>query len=311
MTGSRAARLLVSLAAMAGLVAAGRAVARRVESAREALRGGVSFGSSYVPPACDEIVYTRLRYAVGRYEVVVVRPGGTPAVLSGSSRTALRGLANRDGFVVWSLDGNRTLIRRGSRGGEPPAVEFPVTWLLPGLSADGRHATLRIRDELETLDLATGAIEGISAGARLLNGLRPKQFRFVQVALGTKGRAVLVRPEGDRFAIRLVSLADGHAVTLRESSAVLMRPRFAPDGGSFTFVEQTPSGWEVRRRWLGDGMEATLFHTTRFIESAEAHPDGRHLLLTLGDDAEFPGYMSALHVYELDLSTGRLERTGD
>jgi dipeptidyl aminopeptidase/acylaminoacyl peptidase len=310
-TGSRAVRALVSLVAAAVLVAAGRAVARRVESAREALRDGVSFGSSYVPPACDEIVYTRLRYAVGRYEVVVGRPGGIPVVLSGSSRTAVRGLANRDGFVVWSFDGNRTMIRRGLRGAEPPAVEASATWLLPGLGADGRLATLRSHDELETLDLGTGAIEGIPAGAQLLSDLQPRQFRFVQVALGTKGRAVLVRPEGDLIAIRLVSLADGHAVTLRESAGLFMRPRFAPDGESFTFVERTPSAWQVQRRRLGDGSESTLFRSTRFIESAEAHPDGRRLLLTLGDDAEFRGYMSALHVYELDLWTGRLARIGD
>lgn len=305
-------RAAPALFAAIALLVAGGAVARRVERARGALRGGTSFGSSYVPPLFEEIVHTRLRYSDGTYAVVVrPRAGGEPTVLSGSSRTAARGLANRHGFVVWSVDGNRTMFRSGARGAEPPAVERYATSLLDGMGAEGRLATLRCRDELETLDLTTGRVSPIPASRRLLDGLRPQQLRFAQWALGLGGRAVIVRPVGDRFAMRLVSLPDGRAVTLRESTDILMRPRFAPDGASFTFVERTSSGWHVRRRRVDDGSETTLFRSSRFIESAEAHPDGRHLLLTLGDDAEFHGYMSGLHVYEMDLASGRLERIGE
>lgn len=314
MTRPRVLRAGLAAAAAAGLfLFAGVAAARRVRSARETLRGGTSFGSSYVPPLFDEIVHTRLRYSDGTYAVVVrSRAGGTPAVLSGSSRTAVRGLANRDAFVVSSVDGNRTMLRVGRRGTGPPAVERTATWLLPGLGADGRRAILRSRGGLETLDLSTGRIEPMPANARVLDSLRSPQLRFVQAALGADGgQAVVITPVGERLEMRLVSLPEGRAVTLREATDVLMRPRFAPDGESFTFVERSSSGWDVRRWRVDDGSETTLFHSPRFIESAEAHPDGRHLLLTLGDDAEFRGYMSGLHVYEMDVPSGRLERVGE
>lgn len=310
----RALRAGLALGAAAGLLALGGVtVSRRVVRARAALRGGTSFGSSYVPPLFDEIVHTRLRYEDGTYAVVVrPRAGGVQAVLSGASRTAVRGLATRDAFVVSSVDGNRTMLRVGRRGAEPAAAERPATWLLPGLASDGRRALLRSRTGLDVLDLTTGEITELPASARLLYGVRLSQFRFVQVALHAEGgRAVLIRPVGERLEMKLAFLPEGRAVTLRESTGILMRPKFAPDGASFTFVERTSSGWEARRRRIDDGSETTLFRSPRFIESAEAHPDGRHILLTLGDDPEFHGYMSGLHVYEADLSTGRLERIGE
>lgn len=314
MTRRRALRAGLAAASAAGLLAfGGIVVTRRVARAREILRGGTSFGSSYVPPLFDEIVHSRLRYSGGTYEVVVrPRTGGEPAVLSGSSKTAVRGLANHNAFVVSSVDGNRTMLRAGRRGTEPPAVERMATWLLPGLGADGRHAILRSRGGLETLDLSTGRIEPMPANPRVLDSLRSPQLRFVQAALGAEGgQAVVITRVGERLEMRLVSLPDGRAVTLRESTDILMRPRFAQDGASFTFVERTSSGWHVRRWRVDDGSETTLFRSHRFIESAEAHPDGRHLLLTLGDDAEFRGYMFGLHVYELDVPSGRLERIGE
>jgi hypothetical protein len=58
------------------------------------------------------------------------------------------------------------------------------------------------------------------------------------------------------------------------------------------------------------GNVSTVYGTNRFIESGEVHPDGSHLLLTLGDSDRFEGYFRGLHVFEADLTNGRLRRIG-
>ncbi len=299
---------LVALSALA-LLAVVWGSARRVARAREEIRGGVSFGASYVGPLGEDVVYTRLLHAQGSYAVVRrSRRGSEQPVLPGEGRTSLRGVAGAEGAAVWSLESNQAVLLAGAPAG-PARLEAPGT-MLPGLQAGGRSALLLRPDGLASVRLADGALRLLEGSGRLLTGVAPDRRRFVQAALDADGRLLYVRPRGERFVLRVADLPDGRAATLVESDDILMRPAFAPGGDTATFVARVPGGWEVRRVRLADGRQSVVVRSRRFVESAELHPDGRRLLLTLGDGADFRGYMTGLHVYEQDLTTGALSRLG-
>ena len=266
----------------------------------------VSFGASYVCPAQDVVIYTRMSHAVGRYEIVTQRRGSARAtVVSGDDRTAAFGVSDGDRLAYTRIQGNVVQLALLRPAHEPLAVtlyEGPLIGL--GIGAGGNW-------------LATVGIDAMTLLS--MENLSPMRFPFDRVLSaaiweatlsGDGAQAVVLSSSEGFYSLDLVGLFTADRKTLKSSVHLMSRPRWTADSSALTFVERTPDGWEVHEKCLDGGADRIIYRTFRFIESAELHRDGRRLLLTLGDHAEFEGYFTALHVFEADLASGGLERVG-
>jgi hypothetical protein len=273
---------------------------------------GTSFGASYAYPGQDSVIYTRMSHAVGRYEIVTQRRGsGKATVVSGDDWTAAFGVSGGERLAYTRIQGNvvQLVLLRPGRGP------------LAATDRDGASINLSIGSSGESLaTVGNGVLTTWS-----MESLSPMKFPIGPVASGEeRGRSncweAALSGDGARVAVSssfeglyfldLVSLPTGARRMFRSSVHPMSRPRWSPDGSALTFVERAAAGWEVREACLDRGADRVIYRTQRFIESAELHRDGRHLLLTLGDHGEFEGYFTALHVFEADLASGELAGIG-
>jgi hypothetical protein len=315
----------IALAAAGGIFAAALWLMGYRARAREFWSRSVGFAATYVPPTFAKIVYTGMRYGDGAYRILERdRASGAVRVLSEGDRTALHGVASDSAFLYDGVNGNVREWVFGTRGdGREISLEGPEALFDPNISSSGRWvASLYLNQERVgpiTIGPSGALLDRIDVRDLEEDTRTSYALQSPKGALEVRLWGVAVSPDGRRLAVVYSALDGQYSAAvydpetlsqrlLLRSQRILMRPRWRSDGRAVTIVSKESSGWAVREL-PEDGSGGTLLYSTnRFIESAELHPDGRHLLLTLGDGPGFEGYFRGLHVYEIDLKTGKMAR---
>lgn len=271
----------------------------------------VSFGASYTEPGCDGAIFVEMAYRDGVYRLMRADlRSGAKMQLSSGEETVVSGLAAGDRLLYLCLRGNQldvvyagpgSLSRRFVTGSIMRSSKLAVS---PG----GRIATWVQDGSIMVMDLQRWVAAPMWAVPGSHQAFRG---RLWEAALSGDGSQVaLVLSEGPAFSLIVCRRQGGDTVARYASHYPLFRPRWLADGSGVTAVENGPREKRVLALDARNGKVSTVYSTNRFIESAEVHPGGSHLLLTLGDSDRFEGYFGGLHVFEADLVTGSLRRIG-
>jgi Tol biopolymer transport system component len=270
----------------------------------------VSFSCSYVPPLFDRLVYTRMDYRSGNYQIVIQeRPNGKVMVLTPFERTAMHGVSNGEQVIYHRLIGNQFDIVQGPLSGERVVSDntHQIRILGTTITPDGNFVVFKSEGQIFINDLHRKSYELF----RLTIDPQSPPSQIWEAAISPKLNEVAVTAsEAKSFTLRVYARGTTPGRLLHRSDRIIMRPKWLPDGSAVTFVEQLEKGWAVMLAKISDGGRRVLYSGMTFIETAELHPDQAHLLLTLGENPEWEGYFSGLHVYEMDLHNAKMARVG-
>jgi eukaryotic-like serine/threonine-protein kinase len=261
-----------------------------------------------------ELLYSRWRK--GAYELMVVRKGGSQALLKETS--ILTPLAFRDGYILYS-SGSGLWARaydpaRATLVGEPIIIAPGGPWQSASLSADG---TLVYRtmtggsQQLQWVDRAgvvLGTIgqaqEGIGDPAISPDGSRVAatgsessvtSIWTHDIARGTRSRLTVGSgyqrhpswaPGGDRLVFEsnwdvLIQAADSASQpqVVAGGTVTQWSPTWSHDGRTLFFTQSGPAQNDIMLQTLGDGSAAQAFLATPYNEvDARPSPDGRHVV---------------------------------
>lgn len=249
-----------------------------------------------------------MHYDSGRYEVVHHDlQTGSVTILSPGERTAMRGWSNGREFTYMSVRGNTDFLVFGELRGEGDIVTNEVL-LPPGsrhlvlsLTSDGESTVYSAQSRVLVRNLRSGEERVVYEG--------PAVTTVRELSLSPDRRQLLIaREKAGEYFIEIWPLVPDTSVVVARESDILMRPRWLADGSGVSFIQRSSGSWRAMRWTFDAPSPVVVYQSPRFIESAELHPNGREMILTLGESAEFQGYFTGLHVWRLDLKTGAMSR---
>jgi hypothetical protein len=257
-----------------------------------------------------------MEFRPGFYQIVIqdrpARSAGKVTVLTPTEHTAMHAVSNGDQVIYDRLTGNHFDILQGRINGERKVLENSpeLRHLGTTITPDGNSLPLIAGSKILLCDLRSGTTEVFKVVPRLTNRASSFNKKILEAAISPNGtEAVVTTSGGSGFAATVYakrSTSPGRL--LHSSSRIIMRPKWLPDGSGVILIEQEENGWTVSEVNSSNGARRVLYRSGVFIETAELHPDQVHLLLTLGQSPEWQGYCAGLHVYEMDLNSGKMVR---